>query len=74
MTNKYSYGTVALNTLGEGTLTRVYPFDLKNKVKFEFSFPFTQNQAKLPLRVYANILESRSFLAFRNDPIFFEFS
>ena len=42
-TNRYSYGTISLNSAGEGSLTRVYPFDFKNKVKFEFMFPFSQN-------------------------------
>lgn len=35
-TRRYSYGTVSLNSLGEGTLWRVYPFNLKNQVKFEY--------------------------------------
>ena len=72
-TLQYSYGTVSLNSLGEGSLLRVYPFDLKNQVKFEYFFPFSQNQVQQTLKVYAHLLEKRTFEVFGDNPLYFEY-
>ena len=42
-TNRYSYGNISLNSAGKSSPTKVYLFDFKNKVKFEFMFSFSQN-------------------------------